>query len=228
MFLGHYGLAFAAKRVSPPTSLGTLTLAGNLADCVWPLLLLLGVEQVRVVPGLMAASPFAFDSYPWSHSLATEAVAGLVLGVVVYFARRDLRAAAVTGCLVVSHWFLDVPFHRPDLPVWPGGPKVGLGLWNSLALTVVAESLVFGAGVFLYLRMTEPKDRVGRVALWALVVLLFGVALSSVFGPPPSSATAVGWSALSLWLLVPWTYWIDRHRRVRPGLKQRAQTEFAP
>jgi hypothetical protein len=215
MFLGHYGLAFAAKRATPATSLGTLTLAGNLADCVWPILLLLGVEQVQVVPGLMAASPLSFDAYPWSHSLAVEALAGLVFGLVVFALRRDVRSAVVTGLLVPSHWFLDVPFHRADLPLWPGGPKLGFGLWNSVAISLLAEAALFGAGVFLYARMTEPKDRVGTVALWALVLFLAALYGSSLFGPPPPSPSAVAWTALGLWLLVPWTYWIDAHRRVR-------------
>jgi hypothetical protein len=215
LFLGHYGLAFAAKRVTPETSLGTLTLAGNLADCVWPILLLLGIEQVRIVPGFTAFSPFAFDSFPWSHSLAIEALAGLVLGLVVFAVRHDVRSAVVTGLLVPSHWFLDLPFHRPDLPVWPGGPKLGFGLWNSVPISLLAEVLVFGAGVFVYARMTKARDTIGTVAFWALVLLLAAVAASSAFEPPPASSTAVAWSALGLWLLVPWTYWIDRHRSLR-------------
>jgi hypothetical protein len=215
MFLGHYGLAFAAKRLTPQTSLGTLTLAANLADCVWPILLLLGVERMRVVPGWTAYSPFAFDAYPWSHSLAIESLAGLALGLGVFFLRHEVRSAVVAGLLVPSHWFLDVPFHRPDLPVWPGGPKVGFGLWNSIPISVLAEVVVFGAGVWVYARMTRAKDRAGAVALWALVLLLAAVAASSALESPPDSATAVAWSALGLWVLVPWTYWIDRHRSVR-------------
>jgi hypothetical protein len=216
MFLGHYGLAFAAKRVAPESSLGTLTLAGNLADCVWPILLLLGVEEVRVVPGLMTTSPLDFVSYPWSHSLAMEAVGGLAFGFLVWAVRRDVRSAVVCGLLVVSHWFLDVPFHRPDLPVWPGGPKVGFSLWNSVVVTFASEVLLFGVGVFLYVRMTQAKDRVGSVALWVLVAFLGLVFAASSFGPPPPNANAIAWPALALWLLVPWTYWIDRHRVLRP------------
>jgi hypothetical protein len=217
MLLGHYGLALAAKRATPETSLGTLTLAANLADCAWPLLLLLGVEQVRVVPGLMATSPFDFESFPYSHSLAIEALAGLVLGLLVYFARAGVRSAVVTGLLVPSHWFLDVPFHRPDLPLWPGGPRFGLSLWNSVPVTLLAEALVFGGGLFLYTRSTEAKDRLGGLALWAMVVFMVASYLGGVFGPPPANPTAVAYMTLGLWLFVPWTYWIDAHRRVRPG-----------
>lgn len=97
MFLGHYGLSLVAKRATPSTSLGTLTFAGNLADCVWPILLLLGVERVSLVPGLMAASDFDFESYPWSHSLATGTAVGLTVGLGHFALRRDARAAAVVG-----------------------------------------------------------------------------------------------------------------------------------
>lgn len=216
MFLGHYGLAFGAKRAAPETSLGTLILAGNLADTVWPILLLLGVEQVRVVPGWMTTSPLDFVSYPWSHSLLTQALGGLAFGGVVWALRRDMRAAVVTGLLVVSHWFLDMPFHRPDLPVWPGGPKVGFSLWNSAAVTYGAEALLFGVGVWLYATRTKAKDRLGTVALWALVVFLVAVYGAAALGPPPPSPTALAWTGLVLWLLVPWAYFIDRHRSLRP------------
>jgi hypothetical protein len=215
MVLGHYGLALAAKRVTPTTSLGTLTLAANLADCLWPVFLLLGLEQVRVVPGLMAASPFDFAWYPWSHSLAMEALYGIVLGALVFAVRHDVRSAVVTGLLVPSHWLLDLPFHRPDLPLWPGGARLGFGLWNSVPVTVLAEAVVFGVGIWLYVRTTEAKDRIGSIALWAMVLFLAGVYASAVLGPPPASATAVGWSALALWVFVPWTVWIDRHRTLR-------------
>jgi hypothetical protein len=216
LLLGHYGLALAAKRATPGTSLGTLTLAANLADCAWPLLLLLGLEQVRVVPGLMATSPFDFKSYPYSHSLAVEALAGLVLGLLVYAARREVRSAVVVGLLVPSHWFLDVPFHRPDLPVWPGGPRFGFSLWNSVSVTLLAEALVFFGGLLLYTRTTMAKDRLGTVSLWAMVAFMLASYVGGVFGPPPASPTAVAYMSLGLWLFVPWTYWIDAHRRVRP------------
>jgi hypothetical protein len=216
MFLGHYGLAFAAKRAAPKASLGTLTLAANLADCVWPILLLLGVEEVRIVPGWMTTSPLDFTSYPWSHSLLTEALAGLLFGILVWAIRRDIRTALITGLLVVSHWFLDVPFHSPDLPVWPGGPKVGFSWWNSAALTWGCEALLFGAGVWLYARTTRAKDRVGTVAFWALVVFLVGVYAAASLGPAPPSVAVLAWSGLPLWLLVPWAYWIDAHRELRP------------
>jgi hypothetical protein len=212
MFLGHYGLSFAAKRAAPRTSLGTLTFAGNLADCLWPVLLLLGVERVSVVPGLMAASEFNFESYPWSHSLATQVALGALVGVVHFALRREALAALVVGALVPSHWLLDLPFHRPDLPLWPGGPLVGLGLWNSVPISVALEVVLFLGGAALYARQTRPVDRTGTWALWGMVGFLSLIYGSALFGPAPASQDAIGYSTLSLWLFVPWTAWIDRHR----------------
>jgi hypothetical protein len=215
LFLGHYGLALASKRAAPRTSLGLLTLAGNLADCIWPILLLLGVERVRLVPGLMAASEFDFESYPWSHSLLTGVLAGVALGLAVYAWKRDLRGALVVAALVPSHWLLDLPFHRPDLPLWPGGPMVGLGLWNSVPVTLLLEGALFLGGLWAYARQTRPLDRIGSWALWAMVAFLGLIYVGSMFSPAPTDAGVIAWSSLTLWLFVPWTAWVDRHRALR-------------
>jgi hypothetical protein len=212
MFLGHYGLSLAAKRAAPRTSLGLLTLAGNLADCVWPILLLLGLERVSLVPGLMAASDFDFESYPWSHSLLTGLLAGAGLGLAVYAWKKDLTGALAVAALVPSHWLLDLPFHRPDLPLWPGGPKVGLGLWNSVPATLLLEGVLFLGGLWLYSRRTRPLDRAGSWGLWAMVAVLLLIYVGSMFSPAPADPSAIAWSSLTLWLFVPWTAWVDRHR----------------
>jgi membrane-bound metal-dependent hydrolase YbcI (DUF457 family) len=144
MLLGHYGVAFAATRAAPRTSLGTFNFAAELLDEVWPILVLLGVEQVRVVPGLMAANPLDFAFYPYSHSLVGAIAWSVLLGGLYYAMRRYRRGAAVVGLLVLSHWFLDLPMHRPDLPLWPGSDvKFGLGAWRSIPLTIVIELAVF-------------------------------------------------------------------------------------
>jgi hypothetical protein len=182
VFLGHYGLAFASKRLAPRTKLGTLVFAAQWADELWPILLLLGVEHVRIVPGLMAASPLDFVAYPISHGLLVDIAWGALIGGLYYAVRRDARGAAVVGALVVSHWVLDLLVHRPDLPLWPGGPVVGLGLWNSVPLTYLAEGLVFFGGLTVYLKTTVATDRTGSVALWAFVVVLVVIYGASGFG----------------------------------------------
>jgi hypothetical protein len=215
MFLGHYGVAFAAKRTAPRTSLGALTFAAEFLDELWPILLLLGIEQVRIVPGLMVLSPLEFTYYPYSHSLAMAVVWGILIGGAYFLLRRYGRGAWILGALVVSHWFLDVPMHARDLPLWPGGstPKVGWGLWNSMVLTYVIEFTIYAAGISMYVRATRALDRIGSWGLWAYVVVLAAIFVSSN-GPPPPSANALAWLTLGIWLFVPWAWWVDRHREV--------------
>lgn len=214
MFLGHYGLAFAAKRLVPHTSLGTLVLAAQLADEVWPILLLLGVERVQIRAAVQPTLRLDFVSYPITHSLLTGIAGGILIGLTYFIFRRDSRGAIVTAVLVPSHWVLDLLVHIPDLPVWPGGPKFGLGLWHSLSATIILELLFFVGGLVIYLRSSRSRDKIGRYALWSLIVLLALGYASSLVGPPPKNVQGLAYGALILWLLVPWAYWIDSHRIV--------------
>jgi hypothetical protein len=118
----------------------------------------------------------------------------------------------VLGLLVVSHWFLDVPVHPADLPLWPSAssPKVGLGLWNSLPLTWILELTIYVVGISFYVRFTRALDRIGSWGFWIYVLVLFLIFAFS--NAPPPSERALAWSALGLWLFVPWAWWVDRHR----------------
>lgn len=216
MFLGHLGVAFAAKKVAPQASLGTLVLAAQFVDLLWPLFLLFGIERVAIVPGLMAVSPMDFESYPVSHSLVMNLVWGLLLGLIVLALSRNLRSAVVSALLVPSHWLLDLLVHRPDLPLTPtGGTKVGLGLWNSAIGTITLEGAIFALGLWLHFRSTRSKDRIGSWALWSYVALLVIIYLGALFGPPPSDWKPVAWAGLSGTLFVLWAWWFDRHRALR-------------
>jgi hypothetical protein len=214
MFIGHFGLAFGAKKAAPAVSLGSLFLACQFADLLWPTLLLLGIERVEVEPGVTAMTPLNFVSYPYSHSLLALCVWGLTSGIVYALVRRARGLAALTlVALVVSHWVLDVVTHRPDMPLTLNGPaRLGLGLWFSIPATLAVEFVLFGAGLAIYLRATSARDRIGSIGLWTLVAFLLIIYLAAAFGPPPPSATAVAWSAQALWLLVVWGYWVDNHR----------------
>jgi len=213
MFLGHYGVAFAAKRMAPRTSLGTLAFATQFLDELWPILLLVGIERARVVPGLMAANPIAFEYYPFSHSLATALVWGVLIGVTYLALRRYPRGAWITGAVVVSHWILDVPMHAADLPLWPGSHTfIGWGAWRSIPLSIALDAGTFLVGLALYLRVSRAANWKGRWGLWTMVVVLLAIFIGSSFGPPPGSVRALAVSALGLWLFVPWAAWIDRHR----------------
>jgi hypothetical protein len=213
MFLGHFAVAFAAKKAAPKTSLGILVLAAQLADTLWPLLLLLGIEKVRIVPGLLPASPFDFVSYPISHSLVAQLGWAALLGGSYFVARRDARSAFVLGSLVPTHWVLDFVAHRPDMPIYPSGPKYGLGMWNSIPLTLLVEYGLFVVGVVIYFTATRARDRTGIFACWSLAGLLAILYPAALFGPPPPSVKVLAWSGISLWLTAPWAAWADWHRQ---------------
>jgi hypothetical protein len=216
MFIGHFGAAFAAKRFAPRTSLGTLVFATGFLDLIWPIFLLLGVEHVRIAPGITRVTPFDFYDYPISHSLLAVVGWSLAVGF-AYLAIRRYRAGAwMVGLGVLSHWFLDWIVHRPDLPLWPGGTgRYGLGLWNSLPATVAVESLIFAVGVWLYWSDTRTKDRIGTWALFSLLALLVVAWIGAMFGGPPPSVKAMTWGGLSMWLIPLWAAWADRHRASR-------------
>jgi LexA-binding, inner membrane-associated putative hydrolase len=213
VFVGHYALGLAAKRFEPRLSLGILLAAPQVLDLLWPIFVLAGIEHVEIAPGDTAFTPLAFTSYPWSHSLvASLAWATLTVWIVRRFTPGSWRPPAIAGALVVSHWVLDVVSHRPDMPLWPGSPRLGLGLWRSVPATLAVETALYVAGAALYLTATRPADRRGRWLPWALLALLFALYLGTVLGPPPPSSRAVAAAALALWLIPPIGFWIERHR----------------
>ncbi|HET9599342.1 MAG TPA: hypothetical protein VFP65_27460 [Anaeromyxobacteraceae bacterium] len=133
-------------------------------------------------------------------------------------ATRDGTGAPVLAAGVVSHWVLDAVSHRPDMPLWPGGPRVGLGLWDSVPATVAVEALLFAGGLGAYLATTRTRDRTGSLALAAFAALALAIFAGNLLGPPPPDARLVAWAGLAQWLWVPWAAWIDRHRELRGPL----------
>ena len=217
MFIGHFAVAFAAKRLEPDVSLGTSFAAAQLADLLWPFFLLAGVEHVTIVPGETAFTPLRFDSYPISHSLLTLIGWGALVGGLHWWRQRRVRPAVTLALLVVSHWVLDFATHRPDLPLTPWSPvKLGLGLWNSVVGTLAVETAMFAAGVWLYSSATHARDRVGRYGLAALIALLVVIYLGAAFGPPPPSAHAIAVSMLPALGIAIWAAWVDRARTPIP------------
>jgi hypothetical protein len=207
MFIGHFALGFAAKRAAPRVSLAALCAAAQTADLLWPIFVAAGIEQVRIDPGNTAVTPLDFVSYPYSHSLLFLCIWGVV------FAAAYSRTSLLIFGLVVSHWVLDFVTHRPDMPLYPGSPRFGLGLWSSIAATVAVELPMYAAGLWIYARATRPRDAKGRWGFWTLAAFLTIVYIANILGPPPPSVTALWVSAIvgGLVLLV-WIWWVDRHR----------------
>lgn len=215
MFIGHYAVALAAKKAAPRVSLGTLFLAVQFLDLLWPIFLLLGMEHVRIAPGNTAFTPLDFYDYPISHGLVPVMGWSAAFAIVYWLVRREARSAWVLAGCVLSHWLLDFLTHRPDLPLAPGVSRyVGLGLWNSVAATIGIELTMFVVGVALFLSVSKAKDKIGRYSFWGFIVFVLVLYAGNVFGGPPPNVNVLAWFGLAQWLLVPWGYWIDRHRGV--------------
>lgn len=213
MFIGHFALGFAAKRVSSQVSLGAWLVAPLLLDLLWPVFLLAGIETVSIDPGNTVVTPLDLHDYPYSHSLLMALVWSLIFGAGIGHVYKSIPVALVGGGLVFSHWVLDFVTHRPDMPLYPGSETyVGLGLWNSLAGTLLVELALFAGGVALYAASTRARDRQGKVGLWSLVATLLALYLAAVLGPPPPDVPSVIGGGFAVALLLAWAFWADRHR----------------
>ncbi len=235
MFVGHYGVALALKKADPKLSLGTLFLGAQLVDILWGMFLLLGWERARVDPGFTVVSPFQFLYYPLSHSL----VAGIFWAIVaaaVYYTRptKDTshrrRGALVLGIAVMSHWFMDVVVHIPDLPLASDSSrKLGLGLWDSIGATYIVEFGLLAIGTWIYAHTKTKRHPLRTKRLVILIVVLLALNAVNIWTPPPANMTVVGVSAIVLFLAVAWLgSWVDRDPPPDPAAehhhrKQRAK-----
>ncbi len=208
MFIGHYALAFAAKRNNKLPSLAMLFVAVQLLDLLWPLFVLTGIETFEIEVGNTLLTPLHFISYPYSHSLLMAMVWGALLAVVYFATTKNKSGALLLGALVFSHWVLDFLTHAPDLPLSPfTDTKVGLGLWNHPLIEIVLETGMFVLGVYMYFRAVAPKR---QFAFWSLIVVFLIIHFMNLLGPPPPSVAAVAWSANLMWLFVLWAWWVER------------------
>jgi hypothetical protein len=214
MFIGHVAVGLAGKRIAPSVSLATWLASVQLVDMLWPIFLLAGLEHVRIAPGITPFTPLDFYDYPVTHSLVGGLGWAALFAGGWYVARRNTRIALLLAGGVLSHWCLDVLSHRPDVPVLPHGPYLGLGLWNSVAATLAVELSMFGAGLWLYLSGGGNGAR--RVSFWLLMAFLIVAYFGAAFGPPPPDVRTLAITALAGWVFVPWVWWADRGQTRRP------------
>jgi membrane-bound metal-dependent hydrolase YbcI (DUF457 family) len=201
------------KKIAPRTSMALLVSAPLFLDMLWPIFVLAGWEQVRIDPGNTRYTPLDFVHYPWSHSLLMSVVWASLFAGLYYTVARERAGTIAIWIGLVSHWVLDWVTHRPDMPLYPGGPRLGLGLWNSIAGTMVVEISMFAVGVWLYAQTTRARDRIGKYGLVAYVGLLLLLYISDRFSGPPPSVAAVAWVGIGASaIFVPWAWWFDRHR----------------
>jgi hypothetical protein len=205
VFVGHYGVSFAAKRGDDSIPLWVLFLAVQLLDVVWAPLILLGVEKVRIVPGFTATNPLDLYYMPYTHSLLAALLWSAAAGAGYrLLARPPSRAAGlVVGLAVFSHWVLDFVVHRPDLPLYDNSAKLGLGLWNHPVVAFALEATLLLGGIALFFRQRRGRP---------LPVVVFGLAMLAVqayvfFGPPPASVAALAVTALGSYAVFALVIW---------------------
>ena len=193
MFVGHYGVSFAAKRSAASVPLWVLFIAVQLLDVAWAPLVLLGVEKVRIVPGITASNPFDLYYMPYTHSLVAALLWSAGAFVVYRLAMPEGNTAAlVVAGAVFSHWVLDFVVHRPDLPLYDNSAKVGLGLWNLPALAFALEAALLFGGMWLYFRTGVAR----RIATAAFGLIMLAIQAYVFFGPPPASDKAAAATAI--------------------------------
>lgn len=186
MFIGHWApaLAFAARKPAP--AVATLFVAAQLVDWGFFGFLLVGVEHMRVSPGISAMNPMDLYHVPYTHSLLGSMVFAAGFGALVLGLTRSTSAAVLSAAVVLSHWVLDLLVHVPDLTLFGSPPKLGLGLWNHPAIEMPLElGITFGA-LWLYARWRKPAPL--RVGVLAAVLLLLQAI--NWFGPVEAEVTA--------------------------------------
>lgn len=215
MFIGHYSISFAVKAAEKRIPLWLLFIAVQLVDVFWAIFVLLGIEKVRIVPGITASNPLDLYYMPYTHGLIASVV-WFGIGMFVYKAIRPAgtwRPAFLVGLAVFSHWVLDFIVHRPDLPLYDDAYKVGLGLWNFPVTAFVLESGLLFGGIVLYLRATRPVVASGKYAMIVYGVIMLLVHANVFWGAPPTSATAAAIMAIIAYMvLAAVAYWLEKKR----------------
>lgn len=214
MYIGHFAPALAASAATPDAPrLGTLFVAAQLVDLAFFAFVILGVENMRVVPGIMAMNPLDLYHMPYTHSLLAASLWGLGVGLVVWGATSKLSAGVWTAAVAASHWLLDLLVHRPDLTLDGGPHKLGLGLWDYPLLAIPLELALIGLAFWLFLRNT--RGPVGPPLILLAVMLVFQAI--NWFGPQPEemSITLPIVALLSYAVLIALARWVGTTRRHR-------------
>ncbi|HEY1707404.1 MAG TPA: hypothetical protein VGG10_04005 [Rhizomicrobium sp.] len=218
MFIGHYGVSFAAKQ--KPIPLWLLFLAVQFLDVVWSVLVMLGIEKLRIIPGITAANALDLYYMPYTHGLPGALLLSALFGAAsAWFIGGERRKVFwITAAAVFSHWVLDLIVHAPDMPLVGNAMKVGFGLWNYPWLSLPLELVTLWAGAVLFARNNPAARPASDAALWGFVVLLTAIELYASFGPDPASPLAEAHTALAAYLgLAALAALVDRVRRPVTG-----------
>ncbi|MFZ3091089.1 MAG: hypothetical protein WA240_10775 [Nitrospirota bacterium] len=221
MFIGHYGIALAAKRIDKDISLGTLFFATQFADILFFVLTLVKIERMSFAPGITKVSPLDFTHYPYSHSLAASFFWAGLFFVVFRIALLNSdsnknRIALAIGATVLSHFLLDAIVHRADLPLLGGDSyKIGLGLWNYVFASSLIELLIFLSGLWMYLKSTKGATFAGKYGMIIFSTFVTVIWIASLLTPTPSDLNIIGFVIFGLvfqLIVIGIVSWLDRKR----------------
>lgn len=221
MFIGHYGMALAAKRVDKNISLGLLFFATQFADILFFLLVPLGIEKMSFVPGITKVSPLDFTYYPYSHGLAATLLWAVLFFVIFKIAplkpdSNKNRVALAMGATVFSHFLLDAIVHRADLPLFGGDSyKIGLGLWNYVFASSLIEFMIFLSGLRMYLKSTKGATFIGRYGMIIFLAFVTIMWMTTLLTPTPSDFNIIGFAIFGLvfqLIVIGIVSWLDRKR----------------
>ena len=193
MFIGHWAPAMVAATHKNAPSLPVLFIAAQLVDWAFFLFLVFGVEAMRVTPGISVMNPMDLYHMPYTHSLLGSAVWAAGFSAVIFALSRNRNAAIIGALVVLSHWFLDLLVHVPDLTIAGGPPKLGFGLWNYPILEMPLELLLTFGALWFYAHKLKPAAR----PLIALGAVMLALQVFNWFGPVEPAVT-IGTSLLAL------------------------------
>lgn len=219
MFIGHWAPAMVAATHRKAPRLGTLFIAAQLVDLGFFSLLMLDVEHMRLSPGISVMNPMDLYDMPYTHSLLGSTVWAAGFAAILYAVTRNRTGALIGGGVVLSHWFLDLLVHIPDLTLFGLPPKLGLGLWNYPAIEMPLEIGITYGALFFYIMRTRASTSTARLSVGLLALLLLTVQIINWFTPPPEQADAsVALTVLGTYLIMAAVaQWVAHGRTLAPA-----------
>ncbi len=217
MFIGHYAPSMLGGATGK-IKLWQVFIAAQLVDFAWAGFNLAGIEKTRIVEGFAGNSPLDLYYMPYTHSLLMSIVWAVLAGLVFGFVfRKQAKAGAVLfGLIVLSHWFMDLIVHKPDLTLLLEGQKYGFGLWEKPFLAATLELGLFIMATIWYLSKTVPANKWGKYYPILFIGLLSAIHAIGQKMPAPETTNEFAVSALfSYSLLALLAYGLDRSRRLK-------------
>jgi hypothetical protein len=208
MFIGHFAPAMVAATNPKAPSLPVLFVAAQFVDWLFFGFLLTGTEAMRFRDGISVMNPMDLYHMPFTHSLLGSAGFAIVFAALFWVVTRNCGGAFIAGLVVLSHWFLDLFVHVPDLTLAGGEPKLGLGLWNYPAVEMPLELILTFGALWLYARARQPKP----VPLMTLAAVMLVLQAVNWFGPVEPEVT-IGTSLLAFFafgLITLASWWTAR------------------